>query len=66
MQDKSGPFSETLDIRAHRHERARSEYRYKVPRDRVYRRAKARALAVVYDINSRMLTDAARQFDGLM
>ena len=34
--------------------------------DRTYRRAKARALDVVYAINRRHLRDSARQFDGLM
>lgn len=66
MQDKAGEEELPLQVREHRHARARSEYRYTVPRDRAYRRAKARALSIVYDINSRALTDAARQFDGLM
>lgn len=66
MQDKAGEEDLPLHIREHRHARARSEYRYTVPRDRAYRRAKARALSIVYDINRKALSDAARQFDGLM
>lgn len=46
--------------------RARSAYRHSQARDRAYRRAKARALAVVYAINRRPLRNSARQFDGLM
>ncbi|WP_222101740.1 B12-binding domain-containing radical SAM protein [Jannaschia seosinensis] len=34
--------------------------------DRAYRRAKARALRTVYEINRRPLREMARQFDGLM
>jgi len=34
--------------------------------DRAYRRAKARALATVYEINRRPLGETVRQFDGLM
>lgn len=34
--------------------------------DRAYRRAKARALAIVYEINRRPLGETVRQFDGLM
>lgn len=34
--------------------------------DRAYRRAKARALRVVHQINRKPLREAARQFDGLM
>ena len=45
---------------------ARANYRYRVAKDSAYRRAKARALAVVHDINRQALRDAARQFDGLM
>jgi len=53
-------------VREHHHDRARSEYRSAVPRDRAYRQAKARALAVVHQINRKPLRRGARQFDGLM
>jgi len=66
MQDKAGDDRLPLEIREDRHARARSEYRYRSPPDRAYRRAKARALAVVHQINRQPLSDAARQFDGLM
>ena len=66
MQTKADGDQPPLDISAHRHERARSEYRLRTPRDRAYRRAKARALALVHQINREPLRDAARQFDGLM
>ncbi len=55
-----------LDVHTHRNARARSEYRYRTPPDRAYRRAKARALKVVHQINRRHLSNTARQFDGLM
>lgn len=66
MQTKAGDDQLPLEIRADRNERARSEYRYITPPDRAYRRAKARALSVVHQINRQPLSDAARQFDGLM
>ena len=66
MQDKAGDDPLPLKIREDRNARARSEYRYRSPPDRAYRRAKARALAVVHQINRQPLSDAARQFDGLM
>jgi anaerobic magnesium-protoporphyrin IX monomethyl ester cyclase len=46
--------------------RARVDYRMTEAQSPAYRRAKARALEVVYQINSRQLRDTARQFDGLM
>lgn len=46
--------------------RARVDYRHAESRSAAYRKAKARALAVVYQINRRPLRDTARQFDGLM
>ena len=46
--------------------RAKAEYHLTEARTPAYRRAKARALEVVYQINSRPLRDTARQFDGLM
>jgi anaerobic magnesium-protoporphyrin IX monomethyl ester cyclase len=46
--------------------RARVEYRNVESRTAAYRRAKARALEVVWQINRRPLRDTARQFDGLM
>lgn len=66
MQDKAAQDQQPLEIRAHRAARARSEYRYASAPDRSYRRAKARALAIVHQLNSRPLSNAARQFDGLM
>ena len=66
MQDRSGDHLLPLVIRENRNARARSEYRYRAPPDRAYRRAKARALEIVHMINQRPLSDAARQFDGLM
>lgn len=48
------------------HRRARVDFRTTEAQTPAYRRAKARALAVVYQINSRQLRDTARQFDGLM
>lgn len=46
--------------------RGRVSYRYREPRTREYRRAKARALRVVHQINSCDLKDGAQQFDGVM
>lgn len=71
MQHKAGDEgdhdSETpLRIRDQDNRRARAGYMLHVPRDAAYRRAKARALDVVYAINSAPLRDSARQFDGLM
>jgi anaerobic magnesium-protoporphyrin IX monomethyl ester cyclase len=48
------------------HRRARVDTRATEAQTLAYRRAKARALEVVYQINSRQLRDTARQFDGLM
>jgi radical SAM superfamily enzyme YgiQ (UPF0313 family) len=46
--------------------RARADYRHPAIETRGYRRAKARALQTVYEINRRPIRAAARQFDGLM
>lgn len=46
--------------------RARVDVRATEAHTPAYRRAKARALEVVYQINRRPLRDTARQFDGLM
>lgn len=46
--------------------KARAEYRNEDDGSRAYRRAKARVLRAVYEINRRPLRDSARQFDGLM
>lgn len=46
--------------------RARVDYRSAEAHTPAYRRAKARALEIVYQINRRPLRDMARQFDGLM
>jgi radical SAM superfamily enzyme YgiQ (UPF0313 family) len=55
-----------LEVTRLDYRRARVEYRNLESRTAAYRRAKARALKVVYQINSRPLRDTARQFDGLM
>ncbi len=64
--EKSGAAEAALDVRERVDARARATYRFRTPRDRAYRRAKARALRVVHQINARPLRDSARQFDGLM
>ncbi len=46
--------------------RGRAEYRSAGAGDAAYRRAKARALRAVFEINRREIRPAARQFDGLM
>ncbi len=66
MTDKATEGDVALDVIRRLDARARAEYRNREPKDRAYRHAKARALRVVYQINSRPLRDAARQFDGLM
>lgn len=55
-----------LSVTKQDHRRARVLYRHTQAQTAEYRRAKARALDVVYQINRRPLRDAARQFDGLM
>ncbi len=55
-----------LSIARSDHRRARVDCRTTEAHTRAYRRAKARALEIVYQINSRQLRDTARQFDGLM
>ena len=65
MVKKSGTGTD-LTLTSSDHARAQSMYRRTKPVDRAYRRAKARVLAIVYEINRRALRDAARQFDGLM
>lgn len=57
-----GPFS----IRQLRHRKGRAEYINREGGNLAYRRAKARALRSVYEINRRPLRMGARQFDGLM
>lgn len=46
--------------------KARAEYHNRETGGRPYRRAKARALQAVYEINRREIRSIARQFDGLM
>jgi anaerobic magnesium-protoporphyrin IX monomethyl ester cyclase len=53
-------------IRRHVHRRALADYFNRDGRDRAYRRAKARALNAVFEINRRPVRTSARQFDGLM
>lgn len=65
MVKKSGAGAD-LQLTTSDHARALSLYRRAKPFDREYRRAKARVLSMVYEINRRPLRDAARQFDGLM
>lgn len=60
------PGDHGLEVTRRDHRRARAEYRNLESRTAAYRRAKARALEVVHQINSRPLRDTARQFDGLM
>jgi radical SAM superfamily enzyme YgiQ (UPF0313 family) len=56
----------SIEITALENRRGRASYRYRDERGGDYHRAKARALAAVYEINRRPLRDSARQFDGLM
>lgn len=56
----------SLNITQLDNRRARVDYRLAEVRTREYRRAKAKALALVFEINRRQLRDSARQFDGLM
>ncbi len=65
MRDHAGPGADVI-ITAPQNRRARALYAHSTPRDPAYRRAKARALAVVRAINGRELRDSSRQFDGLM
>ena len=46
--------------------RARGTYRHLGSGGREYRRAKARVLRAVYEINRRRIRSSARAFDGLM
>ncbi len=48
------------------HKNARARYRYHDTSDLAYRRAKARALRAVYEINRKKVRLSARAFDGLM
>lgn len=57
---------EGIDVSNVNDRRGRIEYRNHALSDPTYRRAKARALSVVYQINKRALRPSARQFDGLM
>ncbi len=65
MVKKTGAGAE-LQITSSDHARAQSLYHRTRPFDREYRRAKARVLAMVYEINRRQLHDAARHFDEPM
>jgi len=56
----------TLNITRLDNRRARVDYRRAEARTREYRKAKAQALGLVFQINRRQLRDTARQFDGLM
>lgn len=61
-----GGADEHLLIRAAEDVHALARYRRRLSRDRAYRRAKARVLRCVHEINRRPIRDSARQFDGLM
>lgn len=63
---RSDPDAATLQVRRIDQRRGRSLYERHGDRSKAYRRAKARALRIVYQINRQPLRDAARQFDGLM
>jgi anaerobic magnesium-protoporphyrin IX monomethyl ester cyclase len=55
-----------FEIRKQIHRRALADYFDREGHDRAYRRAKARALAAVFEINRRPVRSSARQFDGMM
>lgn len=61
-----GGEDEHMLIRAAEDAHALARYRWRMSRDRAYRRAKARVLRCVHEINRRPIRDSARQFDGLM
>jgi radical SAM superfamily enzyme YgiQ (UPF0313 family) len=63
LTEKADPEALRLTGFDPRHAKASYERRSVTP---AYRRAKARALAVVYEINRKRLRTSARQFDGLM
>lgn len=65
MVDKRAVAGE-MNITRLVHREARAEYVHPETGDPRYRRAKARALQVVFEINRRPIRAAARQFDGLM
>lgn len=65
LTEKAGAWN-SLDVNRPDPRRARVEHRYSEPRSAAYRRSKARALEIVYQINRSTLRDTARQFDGLM
>jgi anaerobic magnesium-protoporphyrin IX monomethyl ester cyclase len=62
----SQAHSPSFEIRRSVHRRALADYLNREGRDRAYRRAKARALSAVYEINRQPVRTSARQFDGLM
>ncbi len=66
VMEKSGDADAAIEVRDRLDARARATWRPRAHRDRAYRRAKARALRVVHQINAQDLRNAARQFDGLM
>lgn len=63
---KNGGTLGALEMRAVNSRIARAAYRNGADGDPAYRRAKARALRAVYEINCRAIRVSARQFDGLM
>ncbi|WP_162918519.1 B12-binding domain-containing radical SAM protein [Taklimakanibacter deserti] len=58
--------SPSFAIGRRNHRRALADYFNREGRERAYRRAKARALKAVFEINRRPVRTSARQFDGLM
>ena len=61
-----GQEDDPLKIHTVVQRRARAEYRNRETDGKAYRKAKARALRAVYEINRRAIRPSARQFDGLM
>lgn len=66
MQPDRSTESGQLSVVGIDHTRARAEYRNPALNCKRYRRAKARALKIVFEINRQPVRSAARQFDGLM
>ncbi|MDW4500567.1 radical SAM protein [Sulfitobacter sp. D35] len=63
---RNGGSNDLMSVTANVGSRAFARYEWKEAKDRSYRRAKARLLRVVHEINRRPLRPSARQFDGLM
>lgn len=61
-----GGQDDHLTIRTAEDAHALARYHRRISQDRAYRRAKARVLRCVHEINRNSIRDSARQFDGLM